>query len=147
MGRELDRFAPTVVKTPSQAHIRHTFVTQFRNGPDDGSPAELSTMGTASSVSATLAVIPNKEDAPRVIQQFTSIFLVGRYGCLWRVYDTAAPNSADRRMPSAGTSLSTRIFVALARKAEERAYSFVPGESHDIDPVSLQRQLDESASQ
>jgi len=98
-----------------------------------------------SSVAAALAVIPSQHDAePRVIQQFTSIFLVSRYGELWRVYDSAAPDGAERKMPSAGSTLPHRIFLALARKSELRVHTFAAGESRDIDPVALQQQLDET---
>lgn len=100
-----------------------------------------------SSVAAALAVLPTKDGAePRVIQQFTSIFLVSRYGELWRVYDSAAPDGADRRMPSGGSTLPYRLFLALARKTEVRVHTFVPGEKRDVDPYSLQAQLDESRS-
>lgn len=101
-------------------------------------------MVSASSVAAALAVIPTRDDAPRVIQQFTSIFLVNRYGELWRIYDSTAPEGADRKMPSPGSTLPFRLFVALARKTELRAHTFAPGENHDTDPVSLQEQLDDS---
>lgn len=101
-------------------------------------------MTLMSSVAAALAVLPPRDDAPRVIQQFTSIFLVNRQGEIWRVYDANDVNSADRRMPSETSARSLRIFVALARKTEVRAHAFAPGESRGIDPVSLQRQLDES---
>lgn len=98
-----------------------------------------------SSVAAALAVLPNRDGAePRVIQQFTSIFLVSRYGELWRVYDSSAPDGADRKMPSAGSTLPQRLFLALARKTEVRVHTFLPGESRDVDPASLQAQLDES---
>ena len=99
----------------------------------------------ASSVAAALAVIPTKDDAPRVIQQFTSIFLVNRFGELWRVYDSHAPEASDRKMPSPGSILPVRLFVALARRSEIRAHTFAPGEAHDTDPASLQRQLDDSS--
>ena len=102
-------------------------------------------MVRSSSVAAALAVLPSRDGAePRVIQQFTSIFLVGRYGELWRVYDSAAPDGADRKMPSAGSTLPYRIFLALARKTEVRVHAFAPQGNRDIDPLSLQTQLDES---
>lgn len=98
-----------------------------------------------SSVAAALAVLPSKEGAePRVIQQFTSIFLVSRFGELWRVYDSSAPDGADRKMPSPGSTLPYRIFLALARKSEVRVHAFAPGEAREVDPHSLQGQLDES---
>jgi hypothetical protein len=102
-------------------------------------------MVRSSSVAAALAVLPTKDGAePRVIQQFTSIFLVSRYGELWRVYDSAAPDGADRKMPSMGSTLPYRLFLALARKTEVRAHQFAPGETRDVDPHSLQEQLDRS---
>ncbi|HEY4215516.1 MAG TPA: hypothetical protein VGM67_00175 [Gemmatimonadaceae bacterium] len=101
-------------------------------------------MSSASSVAAALAVIPTRDDAPRVIQQFTSIFLVNRYGELWRIYDSSAPEGADRKMPSSGSTLPHRLFVALARKTEVRVHLFAAGAAHDTDPVSLQAQLDDS---
>ena len=104
-------------------------------------------MGITSSVAAALAVLPSKDGAePRVIQQFTSIFLVSRYGELWRVYDSAAPDGADRKMPSPGSTLPHRLFLALARKTEVRVHTFAPGASRDVDPASLQAQLDSAKS-
>jgi hypothetical protein len=102
-------------------------------------------MVRSSSVAAALAVLPTKDGAePRVIQQFTSIFLVNRFGELWRVYDSAAPDGADRKMPSSGSTLPYRIFLALARKTEVRVYAFASSDGRETDPVSLQAQLDRS---
>ena len=102
-------------------------------------------MVRSSSVAAALAVLPNRDGAePRVIQQFTSIFLVSRFGELWRVYDSPAPNGTDRKMPSTGSTYPYRLFLALARKTEVRVHTFAPGDSREVDPVSLQAQLDES---
>lgn len=81
---------------------------------------------------------------PRVIKQFTSIFLVGREGELWRVYDSSSPNGADRTMPSAESNARYRLFLGLARKSEMRAYAFAADTSREIDPASLQQQLDDS---
>lgn len=100
-----------------------------------------------SSVAAALAVLPTNDGAePRVIQQFTSIFIVSRYGELWRVYDSAAPDGADRKMPSSGSNLPYRIFLALARKSEIRVHTFGPDANREIDPISLQAQLDDSTA-
>lgn len=96
------------------------------------------------SVAAALAVLPGKDDTPRVIRQFTSIFLVSRAGELWRVYDAESPESASRQMPSAGSRLPCRVFMALARDEQLRVHRFVEQESHDIDPAVLQQQLDDS---
>jgi hypothetical protein len=102
-------------------------------------------MMRSGSVAAALAVLPGKDDSPRVIRQFTSIFLVSRAGELWRVYDTAARGNTDPQMPSAESRLPYRIFMALARDEQLRLHVFAERESHDIDPLVLQAQLDDSA--
>jgi hypothetical protein len=99
---------------------------------------------SAVGVAAALAVLPTQADAPRVIQQFTSVFLVSRYGELWRVYDCEAPDGSTRKMPSPGSTARARAFVALAQKGEVRIFRFGPGEGHDISPHALQQQLDRS---
>ena len=96
------------------------------------------------SVAAALAVLPSKDDAPRVIQQFTSVFLVSRLGELWRVYDCDDPDRGERQMPSAQSTRSHRVFVALARQTQMRVFAFDGIDAKDIDPVSLQGQLDAS---
>jgi hypothetical protein len=90
------------------------------------------------------AALVGRSAEPRVIQQFTSIFLVGRAGELWRVYDSSSPNGADRTIPSSESSARYRLFLGLARKSEIRAFSFTADGSREIDPVSLQKQLDAS---
>jgi len=96
------------------------------------------------SVAAALAVLPDNDAVPRVIRQFTSIFLVSRAGELWRVYDADAPSSVDPQMPCAGSQLACRLFVALARNEQLRVHRFVESELRDIDPAALQAQLDDS---
>jgi hypothetical protein len=96
-------------------------------------------------VAAALAVLPT-EHAPLVIQQFSSIFLVSGSGEVWRVYDSATPDGADRRMPSAASTLPHRLFLGLARKSEVRVYTFAPSEPREVDPVSLHEQLETSAT-
>ena len=102
-------------QTPS---IRDPFVG--RSSPERArrraSSRSHSPMMRSSSVAAALAVLPAKDDSPRVIRHFTSIFLVSRAGELWRVYDTDAPDGADRQMPSPGSRLPHRLFVASRPK-------------------------------
>lgn len=100
-------------------------------------------MVSTGSFLAALAVLPGQDDAPRVIQQFTSIFLVSRHGDLWRVYDGASPDGAQTT-PSPRSTLPVRVFVPLGRKKEMRVRTFAPYEPREIDPESLQMQLDES---
>ena len=103
-------------------------------------------MVRSNSVAAALAVLPDRDDTPRVIRQFTSIFLVSRLGELWRVYDTDARDGADRQMPDPHSRHPHRLFIALAHTEQVRLHSFADGESRDIEPSVLQRQLDASAT-
>jgi hypothetical protein len=115
--------------------------------PMTGSSRTSTHMVAGSSVAAALAVLPTDGDAPRVIQQFTSVFLVSRLGELWRVYDTADPNGAERLMPSSLSTRRYRLFMGLARKAQIRLFEFAERAPRDADPVALQAQLDASVSQ
>jgi hypothetical protein len=92
---------------------------------------------------AALAVLPGNDNAPRVIQQFSSIFLVSRTGDLWGVHDCATPGG-PQTTPSSRSTLPVRTFVPLGRRNETRARLFAPYESREIDPESLQAQLDEA---
>lgn len=98
------------------------------------------------SISITRAVLmaaaPIPDADPRVIQQTAALFLVSRCGELWRVFDSPAAGSATRALPSPTSEHPTRLFVALARRSEVRAYHFADGASRDIDASTLQRQLD-----
>jgi hypothetical protein len=98
----------------------------------------------AREVHAAIAALPKHDDAPRVIQQFTSVFLVSRSGELWRVYDCDAPDGSVRRMPSALSARRARAFVALARTPEVRIHGFALDETRDVSPQALQHQLDKS---
>lgn len=94
-------------------------------------------------VAIALAVLPSNGPEPTVIQQLSSVFLVDRDGGIWRVYDANAVDSAERRMPSVST-FPFRLFVALARQAQTRVHAFERDARRDVDPVSLQAQLDDS---
>lgn len=79
---------------------------------------------------------------PRVIQQFTSLFLVAQAGELWRVYDSSAPDGVDRQMPTDRTQLRYRLFLSLSGRSEIRACELTDDGPRGIDAKSLQQQLD-----
>ncbi len=73
------------------------------------------------------------------------MYLVSRYGELWRVYDTSLPRNTTLRVtPTSNSALPHRVFVALARTPELRVHTFTPAGEHPVDPGSLQEQLDGS---
>lgn len=100
------------------------------------------------SISSTRTVLKAgviiREVEPRLIEQTAAVFLVSRCGELWRVFDSPAPGSAIRSMPSPTTEHPHRVFLALARRSEMRVYRFVDGAPRDIDSTTVQRQLDEA---
>jgi hypothetical protein len=110
----------------------------------DSGGAQRSAPASNSSVAAALAVLPVKDDSPRVIRQYTSVFLVSAAGELWRVFDVDAAGGAEHHTPSAESRLPYRLFMSLAHEAELRLHTFADGVSHDIDPDLLQTQLDDS---
>ena len=116
--------------------------------PTKGSTAEpitmFSTISTIGSVAAALAVLPVGDDAPRVIRQFTSVFLMSSHGELWRVYEADTPDALDRHMPWRGSQQQFRVFIGLAHDSPVRVHAFQPGDSRDTDPLTLQDQLDHS---
>jgi|SRR3954464_9616342 len=104
-----------------------------------------SNASSAGSVAAVLAVLPSaSDDAPRVIRQFTSVFLMSCRGELWRVYEADTPDALDRHIPWRGSSHCYRVFIGLAHHNPVRVHAFAPGESRETDPTTLQDQLDHS---
>ena len=140
---------PSTDKSPNVNGAPHTHLGAplllgiTGTSPMTASPKSKITMVT-SSVAAALAVLPAKDGTPRVIQQFSSVFLVSRLGELWRVYDADDPESGERVMPTAQSTKPHRLFLTLARAPQVRVFSFAPGAARDLDPVSLQTQLDAS---
>jgi hypothetical protein len=93
-------------------------------------------------VAAALAVLPALDNAPSVIRQFTSVFLVASNGELWQVYDVEAADPLRRHMPTPDSIHPRRVFVAMADQNRMRVYSFAGEGPRNVDPTSLQSQLD-----
>ena len=130
---------------PNDSHVRELLLEDLARA-EPSLPRRKRTAVQMSSVAAALAVLPGENDEPRVIRQSTSIFFVSHTGGLWRVFDAESPDSADPQMPSAESGLPVRLFMALARDEQLRVHRFNQDESRDVDPSTLQRQLDDSAS-
>ena len=134
-----------VPKNPSDSHVRELLLEDLAR-PEPTRARRQRTVVHLSSVAAALAVLPGEDDEPRVIRQSTSVFFVSRAGGLWRVFDAESHESADPQMPSAESGLPVRLFMALAKDDQLRVHRFSQDESRDVDPATLQRQLDDSAS-
>lgn len=101
-------------------------------------------MSPTSSLAAVPATGPQQDSAPRVLQQFTSIFLVSRFGELWRVYDCDEADGTNRRMPSETNDAIGRVFVSLTDDVQERLHAFARSEDRRLEPNLLQAQLERS---
>lgn len=95
-------------------------------------------------MAAVPATAPQQDSAPRVLQQFTSIFLVSRFGELWRVYDCDEADGTNRRMPSEINDATGRVFVSLTDEGQERMHAFGKSEDRRLEPNLLQAQLERS---
>lgn len=95
-------------------------------------------------MAAVPAAVPQQDSAPRVLQQFTSIFLVSRFGELWRVYDCDEADGTNRRMPSETSDAAGRVFVSLTDDVQERMHAFGKSEDRRLEPSLLQAQLERS---
>jgi hypothetical protein len=82
------------------------------------------------------------EMRPRVIQQFTAIFLVSREGDVWRVYDSDSLHGWGRRMPSDSSDVVSRVFVGIGRATTKRIHHFKSTEDRSLTADRLQAQLD-----
>jgi hypothetical protein len=101
-------------------------------------------MSPTSSLAAVPSAMPQQDSAPRVLQQFTSIFLVSRFGELWRVFDCEEADGVNRRMPAETHEAAGRVFVALSDEPHERVHMFGASEDRRLEPKLLQAQLERS---
>ena len=80
---------------------------------------------------------------PRVLRQFTALFLVTPLGDIWRVYD-CEPTGRGLRMPSEAGDTRARLFVGMPSARGARLVRLEPDDDHGLSPRSLQRLFDGS---
>ena len=87
------------------------------------------------------AVTAGTDAAPRLVRQFTALFLVTPQGDVWRIYDSDDPDGITHFAPANDPNVWTRVFIGSGSNPAVRAYRFREGESRSISAERLLEQL------
>lgn len=86
------------------------------------------------------AVLASTDAVPRLVRQFTALFLVSPQGDVWRVFDSDDAAGMTRYAPSHDPKVLTRVFVGSGARPVVRLYTF-GAEPHTITAEGLFEQL------
>lgn len=87
------------------------------------------------------AVVASTDAVPRLVRQFTALFLVTPGGEVWRVFDSDDAAGATRYAPTSDSSVQTRVFIGSGARPVVRVYAFNDEESRTISAEQLFKQL------
>jgi hypothetical protein len=90
------------------------------------------------------SVMASTDGIPRVIRQFSVLYLVTPTGHVWRVFDSEDEASVTRFAATHDPSVSTRIFIGSGPRAIVRVYRFLKTEDRSVSAERLFEQLEES---
>lgn len=78
---------------------------------------------------------------PRLVRQFTALFLVTPEGDVWRIFDSDDASGETRYAPSSDPRVRTRVFIGSGARPVVRVYSFQGTEPRSISADRLYEQL------
>jgi hypothetical protein len=87
------------------------------------------------------AVVANTDAVPRLVRQFTALFLVTPTGDVWRVFDSDDEKGEERFSPSSDPNVCTRVFIGSGTQPIVKTYLFSSGEARSIAAERLYEQL------
>src|SRR3954468_3875747 len=87
------------------------------------------------------AVMPSTDAVPRLVRQFTALFLVTPVGDVWRVFDSDDATGETRYSPSSDPNVRTRVFMGSGARPVIAVYEFAAGEARSISAERLYDQL------
>ena len=87
------------------------------------------------------AVMASTDAVPRLVRQFTALFLVTPQGDVWRIFDSAEPSGDTRFAPSNDPHVCSRVFIGSGSQPIIRVYRFLDGEARSISAERLLEQL------
>jgi hypothetical protein len=87
------------------------------------------------------AVMASTDGVPRLVRQFTALFLVTPQGDVWRVFDSDDASGETRFSPSSDPAVRTRVFIGSGARPSIRVYTFREGEARSIGAERLHDQL------
>jgi hypothetical protein len=87
------------------------------------------------------AVMASTDAVPRLVRQFTALFLVTPRGEVWRVFDSDDATGETRCPPSSDPNIRTRVFIGSGARPTVKVYEFQKGEPRSIGAERLYEQL------
>ena len=81
------------------------------------------------------------DGVPRLVRQFTALFLVTPRGDVWRIFDSDDATGETRFSPSSDPAVRTRVFIGSGASPVIRFYAFQQGEARSIGAEKLYDQL------
>lgn len=90
------------------------------------------------------AVVASTNAIPRLVRQFTALFLVTPQGDVWRVFDSDETDGGSRSSPTNDPGVLARVFIGSGTDPVIRLYRFRDGETRSVSAERLLEQLDAS---
>jgi hypothetical protein len=90
------------------------------------------------------AALASTDGIPRVIKEFSILYLVTPTGDVWRVFDSEDGTPATRRSAADDPNVNTRIFIGGGPYPAVRVYRFLEREDRAVSAERLVEQLAES---
>ena len=87
------------------------------------------------------AVMASTDAVPRLVRQFTALFLVSPKGDVWRIFDSDDANGKTRYAPSNDQKVRARVFIGSGALPIVRVYEFGPDEPRSVTAETLYGQL------
>jgi hypothetical protein len=87
------------------------------------------------------AIVASTDAVPRLVRQFTALFLVTPRGEVWRVFDSDDATGETRCSPSSDPNIRTRVFVGSGPRPQMKVYEFQKDEPRSIGAERLYEQL------
>jgi hypothetical protein len=87
------------------------------------------------------AVVASTDAVPRLVRQFTALFLVTPQGDVWRIFDSDEASGQTRFAPANDPQVLVRVFMGSGTQPAVKLYSFADGESRSISAERLYEQL------
>jgi hypothetical protein len=87
------------------------------------------------------AVVASTDAVPRLVRQFTALFLVTPLGDVWRIFDSDEATGDTRFAPANDPHVLVRVFIGGGTQPMIRLYRFADGESRSISAERLYEQL------
>ena len=87
------------------------------------------------------AVMASTDAIPRLVRQFTALFLVTPQGDVWRIFDSEEPDGGSRVAPTDDPHVCSRVFIGSGPQPIVRVHRFHDGEARSISAERLFEQL------